>query len=126
MVIQGSRFLLVCHLANLSMYLQSHYRWGKKRIEKAPVLLNHVCLEMIPTIPILFPLVGPRDVGPCLMQGDLGNIVPVWVGTSQDHLHATEGCRIGGQLTIFGHKGYSKSICISSAREVPCTVGSHD
>lgn len=37
MVILGSRFLLVCHLANFSTYLQSHYRWGKKRVGK------HIC-----------------------------------------------------------------------------------
>lgn len=40
MVIQEPRFLLICHLANFSMYLQSHYRWGEKRVEKARLLGN--------------------------------------------------------------------------------------
>lgn len=86
---------------------------------KSHLLLSHISLEMTHSTAVHFPL---RSVT-CLLQEELG----LWC-LAQQALPSISHTLwiIAAQITIAGHKGYCKSICIHSTRKVPGTNGSHD
>lgn len=65
---------------------------GKEGVEKAHLLRGHIHLERTHTISIHFLLVSTSHVVWYVLQEELGNIVPGWVGASQHYLHTMEGC----------------------------------
>ena len=92
----------------------------------AHLLLRHISLEMTHTVSIHFLLLSTSHAVPHLLQDKLGNTVLDWASTSQDHLHTRKGVINWCADNISDHKGYSKSICITSAGKPPGNAGSQD